>query len=473
MQTPPTLTPLGEPESTPRTQTPDTLASHVPRPDVPKALLAPTPIFPEGGLRAWATVAGAVIVQFCGFGYITSYGVYQDFYTRDYLTQSSSSAISWIGSISAFILISGGLVSGRLFDRGHFYLLLCGGSFLQCFSLFMLSLCGREQYYQIFLAQGLGLGIGAGTVYIPSIAIVSHYFQKRRALAMTIVASGSSLGAVIHPIMLNNTFHSLGFANAVRASAGLVSGLLLISCLLMRTRYPPTTPHIPFWKSLPRFARDKPYVYAVIGMATYTIGFYFPLFYLQLDAITHGINKTLSFYSLVIMNAASFVGRLSPGFFAHRFGVPEMVAASGGVGAVLILCMIALKSVASVVVLGVLYGYSAGIFVTLMAPIFSVLTDDVGELGQVYLKADISYILIISRTASEWVSASAWSLSEDSLDHQLTAPYSPATSYGGVRRCSAGLMASVGFVSFLATVVAVRNKKKTLAVRNENEKGKA
>jgi hypothetical protein len=33
-------------------------------------------------------------------------------------------------------------------------------------------------------------------------------------------------------------------------------------------------------------------------MATYTVGFYFPLFYLQLDAITHGINETLSFYSV-------------------------------------------------------------------------------------------------------------------------------------------------------------------------------
>jgi hypothetical protein len=136
---------------------------------------------------------------------------------------------------------------------------------------------------------------------------------------MTIVASGSSLGAVVHPLMLNNTFHRLGFATAVRASAGLVGGLLLIACLLMRPRLPPATNHPPFWKSLPRFARDAPYVFAVLAcvprkfvehllvhthgyvmtrMCTYTAGFYFPLFYLQLDAVTHGINQTLSFYSV-------------------------------------------------------------------------------------------------------------------------------------------------------------------------------
>ncbi|KAJ7197451.1 hypothetical protein GGX14DRAFT_574232 [Mycena pura] len=78
------------------------------------------PTFPEGGLQAWTTVAGAFLIQFCGFGYTTSFGVYEDFYKRDYLTESSASAISWIGSINAFIVISGGLVAGRFYDRGYF-----------------------------------------------------------------------------------------------------------------------------------------------------------------------------------------------------------------------------------------------------------------------------------------------------------------------------------------------------------------
>ncbi|KAJ7077540.1 major facilitator superfamily domain-containing protein [Mycena belliarum] len=342
--------------------------------------------FPEGGLRGWATVAGAFLVQFCGFGYTTSFGVYQgsgltDFYTREYLTRSSASAISWIGSVNALLVISGGLIAGRLYDRGHFYLLLYGGSFLLCFSLFMLSLCKPEQYYQIFLAQGIGAGLGAGTVYVPSVALVSHYFHKRRALAMTLVASGSSLGAVINPIMLNNTIHGrLGFANAVRVSAGFITGLSLIACVLMHPRLAPT-PSLPFWRSLRRFSRDSAYVCATLGTATFVLGLYFPIFYLQLDAIKHGINPTLSFYSLVIMNAASFIGRLAPGFVAQQLGIINMVVAASACGAVLILCMIALRTFASVVVIGILYGLCAGVWVTLMAPLFAILTEDLGELG--------------------------------------------------------------------------------------------
>ncbi|KAJ6461855.1 MFS general substrate transporter [Mycena vitilis] len=424
------------------------------------------PTFPEGGRAAWATVAGAFLIQFCGFGYTSSFGAYQDFYTRDYLTQSSTSAISWIGSINALIIWSGGLVAGRLYDRGHFHLLLCGGCLLQCFSLFMLSLCQREQLYQIFLAQGVGLGLGAGIVYIPSVAVISHYFQKRRALAMTIVASGSSLGSVVHPIMLNNLFRSLGFANGVRTSAGLVGGLLIIACLLMRPRLPPPDTHPPFWKSLPRFARDLPYVFAVLAMATYTMGFYFPLFYFQLEATTHGISQTLSFYSLVIMNGSSFFGRLSPGLFVHRFGVINMITVSTGVGSVLLLSMIALKSIASVVVLGVLYGYSAGLckfirkpalsfcgsffllhatVVTLMAPLVAVLTDNMGELG---LRMGVGFAVVgLGSFVGPPINGAL-----------LTADFKwwqPALF--------SGIMGFTGFALFIVTLVAVRRREKTVA----------
>ncbi|KAJ7196427.1 major facilitator superfamily domain-containing protein [Mycena pura] len=338
------------------------------------------PTFPEGGLQAWATIAGACVTNI--LRYTTSFGVYEDFYKRDFLTTSSASSISWIGSLSTFFVISGGLLSGRLFDRGYFYHLMIGGSLLLSFSLFMLSLCKPEKYYQVFLAHGVGVGLGAGTTYVPSIAIVSHYFRRRRAIAMAIVSTGSSLGAVVHPIMLNNTLRShLGFGNAVRASAGLVSGLLLIACLLMRPRLPPPAADPPLWKSLKRFSRDRVYLTAIAGMTTFIGGFYFPIFYLQLDAISHGVSQTLGFYSLVILNGASCVGRLWPGFFAQRLGVINILMAASGCGAVLILSMIALKSVASVVAIGIIYGFWAGVFVTLMAPLVAVLTENMEELG--------------------------------------------------------------------------------------------
>ena len=53
---------------------------------------------------------------------------------------------------------------------------------------------------------------------------------------MILVHSGSSVGAIVHPLMLNKLLGnpSVSFATTVRASAGLNTGLLVIACLLIR-----------------------------------------------------------------------------------------------------------------------------------------------------------------------------------------------------------------------------------------------
>ena len=54
----------------------------------------------------------------------------------------------------------------------------------------MSSLADPTEYYQLFLSQGLGIGIGAGFLFCPSMAIQSHYFKKRRPMAMGIAIAG-------------------------------------------------------------------------------------------------------------------------------------------------------------------------------------------------------------------------------------------------------------------------------------------
>jgi MFS family permease len=84
------------------------------------------------------------------------------------------------------------------------------------------------------------MGIALGLLWLPSISIVAHWFQRRRILAMGITSSGSSCGGIVFPIMLNRLFHnpSVGFAWGVRAAAFLMLGLLSIATVLMKTRLP-------------------------------------------------------------------------------------------------------------------------------------------------------------------------------------------------------------------------------------------
>lgn len=281
-----------------------------------------------------------------------------------------------------FLLTAVGLVSGLLYDRGYFYHLMIVGSLLQSFSLFMLSLSKPDQYYQIFLAQGLGSGIATGLMFVPSTAVISHYFRRKRTLVLTFVASGSSLGATIHPIMLNNLLNgTLGFSNGVRASAGLVSVLLLIACLCMRTRLDSPTIPVNYIAAARKCIRDVPFVLMIAGACLFQIGFYFPMFFLQLDSIKHGLSVTFSFYSLVILNAANCVGRVTSGFIAAITGVPNLTIVATISCGILNLGFIGLSNLASATVLGVIYGYFAGLYIGAWVPLMADLTPDLSELG--------------------------------------------------------------------------------------------
>ncbi len=85
-----------------------------------------------------------------------------------------------------------GIITGPLYDAGYFHTLVYGGILLLNIGQMMLSLCTK--YYQALLAQGFCIGIGAGTAYIPGVAILSGYFTTNLAIANGIATAGSGLG---------------------------------------------------------------------------------------------------------------------------------------------------------------------------------------------------------------------------------------------------------------------------------------
>jgi len=197
---------------------------------------------------------------------------------------------------------------------------------------------------------------------------------------MGIVSAGSAIGAALHPIMLNHLFHGpLGFHNGVRVSAAFNSFLLIGSNLVMRTRLPPKKEGsaIPIFD----FARDPPYVFAVLAGMLTLCGHFFPVFYLQLDAVLHGVDKEFAFYSLSLLNGASVFGRVIPGIFAPKFGVFNLIIFATAGTAVVIFCMEAVKDAAGVGVFAVFYGFFSGAVIGLATPMLASLSRNVNEIG--------------------------------------------------------------------------------------------
>lgn len=125
-------------------------------------------------------------------GIVNTFGAYQDYYESEILAHETPSAIFWVGTLQGFLLLITGFLTGPIFDRGHVRHLIFTGTFLVVFGMMMTSLC--KSYYQIILAQGVCVGIGAGCLFIPSVAIMATYFSSKRAFMTGITNAGGSIG---------------------------------------------------------------------------------------------------------------------------------------------------------------------------------------------------------------------------------------------------------------------------------------
>ncbi|KAF8520751.1 MFS general substrate transporter [Hysterangium stoloniferum] len=346
---------------------------------------APTPpvAFPEGGMAAWLTVIGGAAVLFCTLGAVQSFGVFQDYYTRVSLTERTPSEVSWIGSFQLFLLFAMSLVSGKLFDEGYFRHLMALGSLIYVFSYFMLSLARPHNYYQAFLAQGVGIGLAMGILFLPAVSVVSHYFRARRSVAVGVAMSGASVGGIVMPVMLNNLFyHKAGFDWGVRASAFLITCLLIISNIVMRTRLPSrrerpgaVTP------DTKKVLTDKAYLIAVAGVFFVFWGLFYPLFYLQLFAIRHGVEPHIAFYSVTILNASSLFGRIVPTFLADSYGPINVIIPITFACGIVLFSMLGAGSLNGMIVFAIFYGFFSGGFLSLSVSTLGSLATNVNEIG--------------------------------------------------------------------------------------------
>ena len=99
-----------------------------------------------------------------------------------------------------------------------------------------LSASFSTRIWQLYLSQGILLGFGVGFTYIPSIAILSQWFQKRRSLANGISGAGSGIGGLLFSFATESAITDLSLAWSFRLTAIISIIILLPSALLLRSR---------------------------------------------------------------------------------------------------------------------------------------------------------------------------------------------------------------------------------------------
>ncbi|GAB7365964.1 hypothetical protein MBLNU230_g7292t1 [Neophaeotheca triangularis] len=329
---------------------------------------------PELTLRSGLATAGATIVYLTTVGLLNAFGVFQQLYT-ELMPDKSAFDISWIGSFAIFMAFGCAPIAGFTADKYGPRLPMAIGAFCMLVAIFTLSLC--TDYYQFFLAQGLLLGFGMSLMAVPSSGIVPRYFNKYRAAATGVSITGSSIGGVMWPIVLNQLFnrHGLSFAWCIRIVGFIMIPLQLFALLTVRppSKAKPETPDnvdrttdaaSPKKRNLSGI-KSAPFMFLCAGLALIYFGFFSPYFYITTYSIGLGISPELAFYMPAIINGASTFGRIVPGFLADRWGRFNTLVVAGVLSALVAFCWTTADGVAGVAVWGAAYGFVSGSIMSL------------------------------------------------------------------------------------------------------------
>ena len=145
----------------------------------------------------------------------------------------AEAALPYTATMIGFAL--GNLFIGRAVDRFGVASVLAGAAVLIAASYSMATMATSAT--ALSLAQFF-IGFGTAAGFGPLIADISHWFIKRRGIAVAITASGNYLSGAIWPLVLSPVLTGQGWRSVYTFLAVLTVAVILPLCLLLRRRVP-------------------------------------------------------------------------------------------------------------------------------------------------------------------------------------------------------------------------------------------
>lgn len=172
--------------------------------------------------------------------------------------------------------------------------------------------------WQLYISQGAMIGIGIGFLYIPSIAILSQWFLKRRSLANGITGAGSGVGGILFSLSTAAMIDRLSLQWSLRITGIVVFIMNALATILIKDRNKVIQPQQhPFdTKLLRRCDIWLVLIWIFTSMLAYT-----SLLYSLPDfALSIGLSDSQSVDLAIIFNLGMAVGRPFIGCLCDRYG---------------------------------------------------------------------------------------------------------------------------------------------------------
>ncbi|KAG0033737.1 hypothetical protein BGZ81_007495 [Podila clonocystis] len=318
--------------------------------------------YPEGGF-GWLVVFGAFMIQFCGFGFNFSWGVYQEYYLAENIFPGATlSQVSWVGGIGASSMFLTGPFQASMTRRFGIHTIIAAGAVISSSGIILASF--TKDLWQLYLTQGVLFGLGAGMSIFTSIAVPVQWFNKRRGLASGITVAGSGIGGAALAPLNRFLISQLGFRWALRIT-GLMFVVIIFSVMMcIRTRFPIGHRGGPIF-DLSLFKEPGFATMYFMGVL-FTFGYLTPVFLLPNYVTDIGMDPRTGATLVGIFSGTNAISRVILGIAADKFGRFNILALCtilGGLSCYIF--WLNTHNLAMAIVFVIFYGANGGGFVSL------------------------------------------------------------------------------------------------------------
>jgi MFS family permease len=308
---------------------------------------------------AWFRLAVAIVLSAIGGVGMWSVVVALPAVQAEFGTERGAASLPFTLTMIGFGL--GGVAMGRLADRKGIVLplLIGAGSLAAGYGLASVS-TNLWQFSAAYLLIGM---LGTAATFVPLLADVSFWFEKRRGIAVALCASGNYLSGAIWPPVIEAMIRAHGW-RTTHLVVGLICLLAMAPlALLLRSRPPVRAAGAP----LPAAARRKinlspgmtQSLLAVAGLAC-CVAMSMPQVHLVAYCGDLGYGAASGARMLSLMLGFGIISRIASGFLADRLGglVTLLIGSAAQMAALTLYLM--MDGLTSLYVISALFGLFQG-----------------------------------------------------------------------------------------------------------------
>ena len=314
------------------------------------------------GRYAWTRLVVSILLSMLGGVGMWSVVVVLPDVQAEFGIDRASASLPYTMTMIGFA--AGNLLVGRLVDRtGIFVPMLVSIGLL--FAGYLIA-AAMPSVWLFAIVQGV-IGLGAGTTFGPLMADISHWFRRRRGVAVAAAASGNYLAGAIWPLSMQLTLFTEGWRFTYAAIGIFCLVAMVPLAFFLRRRAPhhhPSADGAPAVPAAPPRAIDMSprvlQVLLVIAGVSCCVAMSMPQVHIVAYCVDLGFGVARGSEMLALMLISGIASRLATGFLADHIGGVKTLIIGSVLQCAALLAYIPFDGLASLYVVSMVFGLAQG-----------------------------------------------------------------------------------------------------------------